>query len=188
MDYYLEEVEYQVLLLFPGFGEEREHAEQIIEEALGYLNTQREEPGMRFAPNVRARLEIVSDIDQAYAKLDNDDDLATMILHDLTEEEKRALTLACQAKDVPVCHTVSGPKPPKRRPSRRREPLKVVFRQRRDDDEPLAHRILESTLTGSLDTDEDELADRIGQMITVLALGVMEHHWRQSPPRYIQPE
>ena len=54
------DVDYQVVLVVPGFGDEREHAEQILEEALHYLNTEKDEPGMRFAYNVSARLEIVS--------------------------------------------------------------------------------------------------------------------------------
>ena len=42
----LDPVEYEVILLFPGFGDERENAEQIVEEALNYLNTEKDEPGM----------------------------------------------------------------------------------------------------------------------------------------------
>ena len=184
MSTFSDEVEYQVVLVFPGFGDEREHAEQIVEEALYYLNTQKDEPGMRFAQNLSARLEIVQDADEARAKLENDDDLATMILHGLPHDEKKALTEECAAKEVPVCHTVDG-KPRKRPRSERgkRRFLEVVF-QKRTDDEPRAHTILESTLTAPLEGDEEELGDRVGQLITVLALGVMEHHWRRTPPTY----
>jgi hypothetical protein len=185
------DVEYQVLLVFPGFGVEREHAEQIIEEALAYLNTQKDEPGMRFAYNVSARLEVVATVEEAYARLeDDDDDLATMILHDLDDDERRTLTLACAARDVPVCHTIIHEETPEERRRRRRRPreLKVVFRKREPDDEPRAHRIAETTLIAPLDGDPDELGDRVGQLITVLALGVMEHHWRQNPPRFSLPE
>src|SRR5262245_23838515 len=101
-----ERVEYKVLLVFPGFGDEREHAEQVIETALEYLNTQKDTPGMRFAYPVFAHLETVMGAEQARERLETDDDLAMMILHDLEEEEKVALTLDCAARNVPVCHTV----------------------------------------------------------------------------------
>jgi hypothetical protein len=38
-------VEYTVILAFPGFGEERENAEEIVERALEWLNTNKDEPG-----------------------------------------------------------------------------------------------------------------------------------------------
>src|SRR5438105_3427130 len=106
----LENVQYNVVLVFPGFGPEREYAEQVVEEALNYLNTPNYEPGFRFAPNVTARLELVAAADEAEARLEADDDLAMMILHDLDDEEKAALTAACVAQGVPVCHTVPGRK------------------------------------------------------------------------------
>jgi hypothetical protein len=180
----LQNIDYKVVLVFPGFGEERENAEQIVEAALQYLNTQKDEPGMRFAQNVSAHLDIVMDAEQAQAKLDTEDDLAMMILHDLPDDEKTALTEDCARKGVLVCHTVDAPENPRRGPRPPRgEPrqLKVVFRKGRAD-EPRAHRIPETTLTASLEDDEEELLDRVGQIITVLALGVMEHHWTRNPP------
>lgn len=186
-----ENVEYKVLLVFPGFGSERENAEEVIEAALEYLNTQKDEPGMRFAYPVFARLEIVSDADQALTSLRNDDDLAMMILHALDDEEKAALTEEAVSNNVPVCHTVEAepdqPKPP-RPPRGERRILPVVFKERRPEDGPPAHRICETTLTAPLDDDPEDVGDRIGQLITVMALGVMEHHWRLNPPRYHLPE
>jgi hypothetical protein len=170
-------VEYKVLLVFPGFGQERENAQEILEEALNYLNTQKDEPGMRFAQNVSARLEIVADVEQAREILENDDDLAMMILHDLPEDERDELTKDCAAKTVPVCHTLDvEPPPPLPRSKSGRREMKVVFRKA-DKKKPRAHTICQATLTGSLDCDEEELMDRAGQLITVMALGVMEHHW-----------
>src|SRR5262249_37561798 len=186
-----EHIEYKVLLVFPGFGPERENAEQVIEEALHYLNTQKDEPGMRFAYPVFARLEIVSDAEQALTSLRTDDDLAMMILHDLPEEDKAALTEECVSNHVPVCHTVEASENPRKapRPPRGKERmLKVVFKEKGADDGPPAHRICETTLTAPLEGDPEEIGDRIGQLITVMALGVMEHHWRLNPPRYHLPE
>jgi hypothetical protein len=183
-------IEYQVVLVFPGFGAERENAEQVIEEALEYLNTQKDEPGMRFAQHVFARLEIVTDEEQAQAKLQTDDDLAMMILHDLPDEEKAALTEECAEKDVPVCHTVPPPDNPRpeRRSSRARQRRWKVVIKERTTDEPRAHRILETTLTAPPGDDQQEWMDRVGQLITVLALGVMEHHWTRNPPQWDVPE
>jgi hypothetical protein len=185
-----ENVEYQVVLVFPGFGTERENAEQVVEEALHYLNTEKDEPGMRFAQNVSARLEIVADAEQAHAKLETDDDLATMILHDLADDERTALTLACVAKGVPVCHTVApreGESEEPRPAAGKRREWKLVFTKKREGDDPPAHKITETTLTGPLDGNPDEVGARIGQVIAVLALGVMEHHWRRQPPRHFMP-
>jgi hypothetical protein len=183
-----EDVEYKVLLVSPAWGEPRDNAEQIIEEALEYLNTFREEPGFRFAPYVTARLEIVSDVDEARARLESDDALAMMILHDLDDEERIALTLDCRAQDVPVCRTMPTADQPEPRPRRKRgkpEPWKLVIRKRDENDqEPPAHRILDTTLTAPLEEDEEELADRVRQLIAVMALGVMEHHFKKNPPRY----
>jgi hypothetical protein len=179
-------VEYKVVLVFPGFGEERENAEQLLEEALGYLNTQKDEPGMRFAYNVFARLEIVPDVEQAQAKLRTDRTVATMILHDLPEDERDAFTRECVQQGVPVCHTLPAPEPPDATPHTAHVEGRgwtVVIKERSKDDEPRAHKILETTLTASLEGDPEELSDRIGQLIAVLALGVMEHHWTRNPPQ-----
>jgi hypothetical protein len=62
--------------------------------------------------------------------------------------------------------------------------MKVVFRRRSPDDEPPAHRIFETTLSAPIDEDDqEEMMDRVGQLIAVMALGVMEHHWRKNPPQ-----
>jgi hypothetical protein len=186
----LDPVEYEVILVFPGFGDERENAEQIVEEALHYLNTEKDEPGMRFAQHVSARLEIVTDADQADARLQSDDDLATMILHGLPDDERAALTEACARKGVPVCHTVEGEDRPRKRPRSSltgQRIMNVVFRKGKSEELPV-HKILETTLTASLEDDQEELMDRVGQLIAVLALGVMEFHWKRNPPKYYAPE
>jgi hypothetical protein len=181
------DIEYQVLLLFPGFGEERDNAEQIIEEALHYLNTEKDEPGMRFAYNVSAQLDIVMNADQAEARLESEDNLALMILHDLPDEERTALTKACAAKGVQVCHSLVDDSPNRwKKPHSSRDKQrgwKMVFRERKDD-QARAHRISGSTLTAPLERDREELGERIGQLIAVMALGVMEVHWTRNPPRY----
>jgi hypothetical protein len=178
-----ERFDYTVLLLFPGFGAERENAEQIIEAALEHLNTEKDEPGMRFAYPVFAALETIVDADEAWNRLDSDDSLAMMILHDMEEEERTALTRSCVARNVPVCHTIAGcDRPPQSRRRSRDCNIPVVFRKRTDN-RPPAHTVADYTLTDSLD-DDDEIGDRIGQLIAVMALGVMEHHWRQNPPHY----
>jgi hypothetical protein len=175
-------VEYEVLLVFPGFGEERENAEQIVEAALQHLNTEKEEPGMRFAPNVSARLEIVAGVEDAHDKLETDEDLAMMILHDLDEDEKTQLTQECAERGVLVCHTLPCEDRPRRTQRGERRPWKIVFSKRKPG-ELRAHKISEATLTASLEGDEEEVMDRVGQLIAVMALGVMEHHWSQNPPR-----
>jgi hypothetical protein len=184
-----EEVTYNVLLVFPGYGEERENAEQIIEEALHYLNTQKDEPGMRFAYEVFAQLEIVADADEARDRLRNDDHLALMILHDLEKVERAALTRACEKKGVLVCHTVEGEDEPRPAWRRSRGPrfLDVVF-LKRGESGPRAHRITDRTLTAPLEGDPDDLGDRVGQLITVMALSVMQFHWRRTPPSFPLPE
>jgi hypothetical protein len=179
----IENVEYLVVLVFPGFGDERENAEQIIEEALHYLNTEKDEPGMRFAQNVTARLETVTDAEDALDRLRTDDDLAVMILHGLPDDEKTALTKKCAAKGIGVCHTLEAEENPRRKPRPRRRIWKVVL-GKLGADGPRAHTISETTLIAPLDGDQEELMDRVGQLITVLALGVMQVHWTRNPPKY----
>ncbi len=63
--------------------------------------------------------------------------------------------------------------------------MKVSFRSRPADTPP-AHTLAGETLTAPLAEDEATQA-RIGQAIAVLALGVMQHHWRQPGTRKAQP-
>jgi hypothetical protein len=168
------DVDYTVLLVFPGFGEERENAETIVESALEWLNANREEPGFRFAPWVTAHLEIVQDADEARARMVDDDSVAMAILHDLAEDERDALVRHCGARHIPVCLSEDAPRRP-----RRKGPWQLVFRKKADADEVPTHRLAGATLTDPVAEDE-ETGDRVGQLIAVLALGVMEHHWGKS--------
>ncbi len=177
-----EEVHYTVVLVFPGFGSERENAEEIVEAALEHLNIPNYEPGMRFAPHVRAHLEIVSHIEEAYEKLENDDSVATMIIHDLDDEEKTALTEECASRGVPVCHTIeTGDRP--RRKQRGKKKSWTLRLSPKSENRPKAHQIADTTLTAPIE-DEEEWQERVEELIIVLALGVMEHHWSRQPPRF----
>ena len=175
------DVDYTVILVFPGFGAEREFAEDLIESALEWLNTYKDEPGMRFAPHVSAHLEIVQDADEARDRIASDPQVAMVIAHGLDEVERDALFWECEAQQIPRCTTVetaASDRSEARTDPRRRRELKVVFR-RRDPDEISAHTLSEETLTAPLD-DEEAVADRIGQLITVLALGVMDADFRRA--------
>src|SRR5262249_35259694 len=99
------DVDYTVVLVFPGFGGEREHAEDIVESALDRLNTNKEEPGFRFAPEVGAHLEIVPDADEARARMEADESVALVILHDLDEDERKALVRYCAKRKISACYT-----------------------------------------------------------------------------------
>jgi len=184
------DVEYTVVLVSSDYGESRENAEQVIEEALEYLNTHREQPGFRFAPNVSANLEIVPDVEEAQAKLRADDAVALMILHDLPDDERDAFTLECASQSVPVCHTTPASDQPEatQRPSRaRKRDWEIKIRKRTEADGPPVHRISETTLTAPLEGHPEELRDRVWQLIAVMALGVMEHHWTKNPPQWNLP-
>lgn len=175
-------VHYTVILVFPGFGSERETAEEVVENALEYLNEPRYEPGMRFAPHVRAQLEIVLDAEQALARLENDDTIALMILHDLDEEEKGALTQECNDRGVSVCHTIeTGNRPRSKKPRGKKGEWTFRFRPKSEKG-PSAHQISDSTLIAPPD-DEEDWSDRVGQVIMVMALGVMQYHWSRQPPK-----
>ena len=87
------EFEYTVLLVFPGFGSERENAESIVESALEWLNTFKEEPGFRFAPPVGAHLQIVQDIDEARDAMESDESVATIIMHDVPDASVPAVEI-----------------------------------------------------------------------------------------------
>jgi hypothetical protein len=171
-----QEVDYTVVLVFPGFGAEREYAESVVESALHWLNNNKEEPGFRFAPPVSAHLEMVQDADEARERIAADEGVAMVLLHDLDDDERDALLRHCEARHVSACITVDSP----RRGRRRRGPWRIVFRDK-PVDAPPAHRLAAATLTDPVDEDE-ETAERVGQVIAVLALGVMEHHWGRTLP------
>jgi hypothetical protein len=183
-----EEVDYTVLLIFPGFGTERENAESIIESALDWLNTHKDKPGFRFAYEVNAHLEIVQDADEARARIDEDDSSVAMVfLHDVPDEERDALVHYCEPKNIAAGITVDVP----RRPGPRTEPMKVVFRKR-PADELRAHQLCAETLTDPV-ADDDDTGGRVGDVIAVLALGVMQYHWERTysgsgPNRFLPPE
>jgi hypothetical protein len=99
-----------------------------------------------------------------------------VLLHDLAEDERDALARLCDERHVAVCYTVDAP----RRVRRPDEPWQVVFRPR-PKDEPPAHRLAAETLTDPVAEDDDTGA-RVSEVIAVLALGVMEHHWRKTLP------
>lgn len=169
------EVDYTVLLVFPGYGTERENAESIVESALDWLNTHKEKPGFRFAGPVSAHLEVVADVEEARERIDSDEGVAMVLLHDV-EEERDDLLRDCRARHVSACCTVDAP----RHVGPHTEPWKMVIRQRAPEDVP-AHRLAAGTLTDPLE-DDDDTGGRVSEVIAVLALGVMEHHWRKTTP------
>jgi hypothetical protein len=171
-----EEVEYTVLLVFPGYGTERENAETIVEAALEWLNTYKDEPGFRFHPLVSAHVEIVPDADEARERIEADPGVAMVLVHDMEDEERDALLRFCQKRNASACITVDAPRP-RGRPT---EPMKVVFRKQ-PPNRPSAHEICAETLTGEVEEDEDTEA-RVGEVIAVLALGVMQHYWQKVHP------
>jgi hypothetical protein len=172
------EVDYTVVLVFPGFGAERENAETIVESALQWLNTYKDEPGFRFAPPVSAHLEIVQDADEARSRIETDESVAMVLLHDVADDERDALVRDCEAREIAAGYTVDVP----RRPGARKGPMQVVIRSKPADEVP-AHRLCAETLTAPVGEDE-ATQGRIGELIAVMALGVMEHHWRKNPPWY----
>jgi hypothetical protein len=180
------DVEYTVVLITPSFGEERDNAEQIIEEALAHLNTFREEPGLRFAPYVTAHLEIVSTLELARDKLEEDDSVAMMILQGLDADEMITFTRECAEHEVAVCQALPAAEEPEDQPepdSPKKREWNLVITPRNKNEEPPAHRIPETTLIAPLPEEQERLVDRVWQLIAVMALGVMEHHWTKNPPQ-----
>ncbi len=102
-----------------------------------------------------------------------------MILHDLADDEKAALTEACAASHVPVCHTEDVAVP---RPRRKKKDGWTINFKKREKNELHAHRIVAGVLSDPID-DEDDWQDRVGQLIMVLALGVMENHFGWQTPQ-----
>lgn len=177
---------YTVVLVFPGFGSEREYAEQVVEAALDHLNIPRYEPGIRFAPNVRARLDIVSNVDQALASLENDEDIATMILHDLDEDDRERLIDECAERGLALTVTMEtgGDRPKKSRG--KKEGFTFELRKR-EENRPSVHQIADSVLTAPPDDDQD-WSNRVGQVMFVVAVSVMGFHFARHPSpirRYI---
>ncbi len=178
-----EDVEYAVVLVSPIFGETRQNAETILEEAVEYLNTHKETPGFRFAPHVSARLEIVPDVEQAEAKLNTDDSVALVIMHELPDDERLAFTWDCVHRGVAVCHTLPPVEQPdfQEPPSRpQKKGWEIRFRKRsEDDDSPPVHSLCETVLDAPLEGDPEMLGDRVSQVIAVMALGVMGFDWKR---------
>jgi hypothetical protein len=176
-----DDVDYTVILVFPGYGEERENAETIVETALEWLNANREEPGFRFAPWVTAHLEILPSAEQARERFEDDESVAMVILHELDDDERDEMLRDCQARHISACITVDAP-----RRRRRKGPWRIVFGMK-PKDEPPAHQIAADTLTDVIADEDEETSDRVRQLIAVMALGVMEHHWGKSDPPYYLP-
>jgi hypothetical protein len=170
------EVDYTVLLVFPGYGSERENAETIVEGALEWLCTYKDEPGFRFARPVSAHLEIVSDVEEARERMESDSLVATVILHDVPDDERDALVRECDRRDIGACISVEAERP-RRSPG---EPFKLVI-GKRDPEAVRAHTICAETLTAPVEEDDEDTQARVGELIAVLALGVMQHHWRKNP-------
>ncbi len=103
------EYEYAVLLAFPGFSEERENAEAIIESALEWLNANKLEPGFRFAPPVGAHLEKVQDADEARDRI-AEGGVALVMMHDLPDDERDGLLRYCAEREIGACITVDAPR------------------------------------------------------------------------------
>src|SRR5262249_38138107 len=97
------EYDYTVLLVFPGFDDEGDNAELIVEAALEWLNTYKEEPGFRFAPYVGAHLEIVPDIDEVRDRIEAGDSVAMVLLHDVPEDERNDLIRDCETRAIAAC-------------------------------------------------------------------------------------
>jgi hypothetical protein len=172
------EYEYTVLLVFPGFGDERDNAETIVEAALEWLNTYKDEPGFRFAPYVGAHLEIVPDVDEVRARIEAGDSVAMVLLYDVPEDERNDLVRDCETRAIAACVTTDSP-----RSGPRKGPWQVVIRSKPSSDVP-AHRISGATLTDPIEEDEEDTGSRVGELIAVMALGVMSHHFRTHPRKY----
>ena len=144
---------------------------------LEWLNTCKDEPGFRFAYEVSDHLEMVADADKARDRIEADESVAIVLLHDLDEDERDAMLRHCAERHVSACITVDAP----RRTGPREGPMKVVFRSK-PANEPPAHRLAAETLTGPVDEEDEETGRRVGEVIAVLALGVMQRHWEMNPP------
>src|SRR5438132_4389973 len=105
-----QDIDYTVILVFPGFGTERENAETIVDGALDWLNTHKEKPGFRFAREVSAHLEILQDADEARARIAADKHVAMIFLHGLSDDERDALARHCERRHIAVCYTVDAPR------------------------------------------------------------------------------
>src|SRR5437763_13423301 len=93
-------VDYTVILVFPGFGSERENAEAIVESAIDWLNTNKDEPGFRFAYPVFAHLELVQNADESRDRIEEDASVAMVIMHDLEDEERNDLVRHCKSRNI----------------------------------------------------------------------------------------
>jgi hypothetical protein len=168
------DVDYTVVLVFPGFGTERENAETIVESALEWLNTHKDKPGFRFSAQVNAHLVIVQDADEARARIEADDLVALVLLHDLADDERDELVRDCAKRGIAAGITVDVPRPS----GRRKEPWKVVVRSK-PTNEPPAHQLCAETLTAPVGDDE-ETGERVGELIAVVALGVMTYDYAKG--------
>jgi hypothetical protein len=59
----------------------------------------------------------------------------------------------------------------------------VVFRKKSAEDLP-GHQLCGETLTGPVEEEDEDTGARVGEVIAVLALGVMQHHWHMKHPEH----
>jgi hypothetical protein len=126
---------------------------------------------------VSAHLETVLNVDAARERVETDDSVAMVMLHEADDEDGHELARECEERNIAVCFTIDAPRPTDDRPPS----LKLELRKT-PADEVRAHRICGETLTDSIADDEDDTGRRVWELIAVLALGVMEHYWRLNPP------
>ena len=85
----------------------------------------------------------------------------------------------CGRRHIPTAYTVDAP-----RPRRRKGPWRIVFGNKPPEHEVPSHQLVASTLTAPVDEEDEETGDRIMQLIAVMALGVMEHHFGKDERRH----
>jgi len=177
-----------ILLTAPSMAYPQiEHAQEVLNLALEALNSHELPPGMRFADNVTAELEVTNDLEQARNQV-KQKKTGLIIACGFAENAVRPLAELCRKHRLDFCHA-SEPLPEERSSIEEQiatlgedphvMPVRFLTPEEAAKKFP-GHSVDIATLTDATDISPEVIGDRVGKMIGIIGLGVMQSHHSKS--------
>jgi len=186
-----QERKYKVVLLIPPNLEGIENAQAILQQVLDMLNSHRLPPGMRFADEVTAELEVAHDIHTVSGRIKKEKDLALVIACGFEESALKKFVHVCERNNVQFCNAADIPMDNRQTTEEQAEqlgddpyviPVKFLTPEEvsaRRHQLP-GHNISKAFLTAEIPASPEVMEDRVNWLLGLLALGVMQAHHHKS--------